>query len=76
MLNFVSEKYWVSAVLVIGLWTALVFGCDVLHINSSSKWEQLQYPLNGSSCIDFAMFSVKTSGAGGAGGSGDASGTG
>jgi hypothetical protein len=36
----------------------IVFGYDIRHSNTSSKWEQVQYTLNGSSFIDFATFSV------------------
>jgi hypothetical protein len=36
----------------------IVFGYDIRHSNTSSKWEQVQYTLNGSSFIDFAVFSV------------------
>jgi hypothetical protein len=34
------------------------FSYDLRHSNTSSKWEQVQYTLNGSSFIDFATFSV------------------
>ena len=39
-------------------YTDIVFGYDLRHSNTSSKWEQVQYTLNGATFTDFTQFSV------------------
>jgi hypothetical protein len=41
-------------------YTDIVFGYDLRHSGSSSKWERVQYTVNGSSFTDFALFSAAT----------------
>jgi hypothetical protein len=39
-------------------YTDVVFGYDLRHSNTSSKWEQVQYTVNGTTFMDFTQFSV------------------